>query len=166
MTPGALDVFRPTGGITHLTTDRGASREALTMLAFASAMQRSTWRTEQGHIQRQRQIALSEAFRDCSEPDWDGYGAAPASDLSTWWAQQVLAAFPSRLGVPEIAFEPDGDAGLEWWRGPSRVLSVSVGRNGELRYAARLNAARIIGTEMFADGLPKRLVDTAYDLIG
>ena len=128
--------------------------------------QRNVRRTEQSYIQRQRQIALTEAFRDCSEPDWDGYGAAPANDLSMWWTKQVLAAFPGRLGVPGIAFEPDGDAGLEWWRAPTRVLSVSVGRNGELRYAARLNAARIIGTEMFADGLPKRLADAAYELIG
>jgi len=81
------------------------------------------------------------------------------------WARQVLAAFPSTLGVPDIAFEPDGDAGLEWWLGPDRVLSVSVGRNGELRYAARLNAVRVIGTEMFADGLPKRLVEAALELV-
>lgn len=130
------------------------------------AAQRSVWRTEQSHIQRQRAIALTDAFRDCSEPNWDGYGAVPANGLSMWWAKQVLAALPNRLGVPEIAFEPDGDAGLEWWQGPNRVLSVSVGRNGELRYAARLNATRIIGTEMFADGLPKRLVEAACDLIG
>ena len=136
------------------------------MLTRTREVQRSVWRTEQGYIQRQRESALTDAFRDCSEPDWDGYGAAPANELSMRWAKQVLAAFPSCLGVPEIAFEPDGDAGLEWWRGPGRVLSVSVGRNGELRYAARFNAARIIGTEMFADGLPKRLVEAAYELIG
>lgn len=166
MTPNALSVLLPAGGITQWTTDRGASKEARAMLTMAREAQRSVWRTEQSYIQRQREIALTDAFHDCSEPNWDGYGAAPANGLSMWWAKQVLAAFPRRLGVPEIAFEPDGDAGLEWWQGPTRVLSVSVGRNGELRYAARLNAARIIGTEMFADGLPKRLVEAAYDLVG
>ena len=112
-----------------------------------------------------RDLALLEAFCDCSESDWDGYGAAPANALSMEWARKVLEALPSCLGVPEVAFEPDGDAGLEWWRGPDMVLSVSVGRNGELRYAARLNAARTIGTEIFADGLPKRLVEAAYELV-
>ena len=136
------------------------------MLTITTEVERSAWCTEQSHIQRQREISLTNAFLDCSEPDWDGYGAAAANGLSMLWAKKVLAAFPSSLGVPEIAFEPDGDAGLEWWRGPGRVLSVSVGRNGELRYAARFNAARIIGTEMFADGLPKRLVEAAYELIG
>jgi len=108
---------------------------------------------------------LDEAFEDCSEADWDGYGAAPADRLSMEWAREVLVALPTRLGVPEIAFEPDGDAGLEWWRGSERVLTVSVGRNGELRYTARLNAARIIGTGMFTDGLPKRLSETALKLV-
>ena len=166
MTATAISVLMSAGGTTQWTTDRGASKEASAMLTLTTAAQRSVWRTEQSYIRRQREITLAEAFRDCSEPDWDSYGAARADELSMWWAKKVLAAFPSCLGVPEIAFEPDGDAGLEWWRGPSRVLSVSVGRNGELRYAARLNAARIIGTEMFADGLPKRLVEAAYDLIG
>ena len=126
---------------------------------------RSDRYTERSRIRREREAALDEAFEDCSEADWDGYGAAPADRSSMEWAREVLAAFPTRLGVPEIAFEPDGDAGLEWWRGPDRVLTVSVGRNGELRYAARLNAARIIGTEMFANGLPQRLAETATKLV-
>lgn len=127
-------------------------------------MEGSDWRTGQSRVRRERESALDEAFQNCSEADWDGYGAAPADELSREWARKVLAAFPTRLGVPEIAFEPDGDAGLEWWWGPDRVLTVSVGRNGELRYAARLNGARVIGTGMFADGLPKRLVETALKL--
>ena len=147
------------------STDRGTSREARTVQARVMEFERSAWRTEQRHVRRQRDLALLEAFSDCSESDWDGYGAAPANSLSMEWARKVLEALPSCLGVPEVAFEPDGDAGIEWWRGPDRVLSVSVGRNGELRYAARLNAARVIGTEVFADGLPKRLVEAAYELV-
>lgn len=117
-------------------------------------------------LQRQREIALDEAYRDCSAPDWDGYGAAPANELSMSWAKQVLAALPRRLGVPEIAFEPDGDAGLECSLGPNKALSISIGCNGELRYAVRLDAATVIGTGVFADSLPKRLVEATEDLIG
>ena len=140
------------------------SRESHVVRREIRSVERSAWDTEQRHVRRQRDLALAEAFHECSQPDWDGYGAAPADELSRKWTRKVLAAFPTRLGVPEIAFEPDGDAGLEWWRGPDRVLTVSVGRNGELRYAARLNATRVIGTGMFADGLPKRLVETALKL--
>ena len=82
------------------------------------------------------------------------------------WARKVLSILPDCLGVPEIAFEPDGDAGLEWSQEAGRVLSVSIGRNGELRYAARLGAARFIGTVAFAyDGLPSCVVDAACKLV-
>jgi len=161
----AASVVLPRSGFLQWSTDRGISNEARTVRQRVAAVETSAWRTEQSRLRRQRQQALDEAFSECSQPDWDGYGAAPASELSMGWARQVLAAFPSTLGVPDIAFEPDGDAGLEWWLGPDRVLSVSVGRNGELRYAARLNAVRVIGTEMFADGLPKRLVEAALELV-
>ena len=165
MTARAASMVLPGPRFAQWSTDRGTSREARTVWMAILAVERSAWDTEQSHVRRQRDLALAEAFQECSQPDWDGYGAAPANESSTAWARKVLSAFPDCLGVPDIAFEPDGDAGLEWWRGPDRVLSVSVGRNGELRYAARLNASRAIGTEIFADGLPKRLVQAAYELV-
>ena len=121
--------------------------------------------SEHRRVRRERESALEEAFRECSQADWDGYGAAPANELSAEWARKVLDAFPPHLGVPEIAFEPDGDVGLEWWRASDRVLSVSIGTNGEARYAARLGGARLVGTAMLADGLPQRLLDTARKLV-
>lgn len=120
--------------------------------------------SEQNRVHRERESALERAFHECSQANWDGYGAAPANQSAMEWARRLLAALPRRVGVPEIAFEPDGDAGLEWWQGPDKVLFVSVGSNGELRYAARLNTARIVRTEMFAQGLPRRLVETALEL--
>lgn len=119
---------------------------------------------EQNDVHGERESALQRAFSECSQANWDGYGAAPANESAMEWARRVLAALPRRVGVPEIAFEPDRDAGLEWSRGPDKVLSVSVGSDGELRYAARLNTARIVCTEMFARGLPRHLVETALEL--
>lgn len=121
-------------------------------------------RSEQNDVHGERESALERAFHECSQANWDGYGAEPANEAAMEWARKVLAALPRRVGVPEIAFEPDGDAGLEWWRGPDKVLSVSVGSDGELRYAARLNTARIVRTEVFAHGLPRHLVETALEL--
>lgn len=115
-------------------------------------------------LQRDRQTALEEAFDDCSQENWDGYGAAPANELSMKWARRVLAAFPLRLGIPAIAFEPNGDAGFEWWQGADRVLAIGIGPNGEVGYAARLNDARVTGTEIFADGISQRLTDLANKL--
>ena len=165
MTARAASMVLPGPRLPQLSTDRGASPESRVVWMAVLSVERSAWDTEQSHVRRQRDLALAEAFHECSEPDWDGYGAEPANELSMKWTKRVLSTFPDCLGVPDIVFEPDGDAGLEWWRGPDRVLSVSVGRNGELRYAARLNATRVIGTEVFADGLPRRLVEAALELV-
>ena len=81
------------------------------------------------------------------------------------WARKLLLSLPAGFGVPDVAFEPDGAASLEWWHGPERTLSVSIGRNGEIRYAARLNGAKVVGTEMFVDGLSKRLLKVLSELV-
>lgn len=113
---------------------------------------------------RERQLALEAAYLECSEPDWDGYRAVPADEMSMHWARKVLLALPAGFGVPEVAFEPDGAASLECWHGPDRTLSVSIGRNGEIRYAAQLDGARVVGTEMLVDRLPKHLLGVLSEL--
>ena len=130
------------------------------------AAERDARSAERDRSRRERQSALDAAYLECAEPDWDGYGAAPADEMSKQWARKVLLALPAGLGVPDIAFEPDGAASLEWWHGPERTLSVSIGRNGEIRYAARLNGTRVIGTETFVDGLPKRLLKVLSEMVG
>lgn len=109
--------------------------------------------------------ALIDAFRDCGQPNWDGYGAAPADPSAAAWAAAVLNALPNCLGVPEVAFEPDGAAGIEWWRGPDHNLAVSVGPDGKVSFAARLGRKQVSGTGDFADGLPSDLSAAAYRLI-
>lgn len=108
---------------------------------------------------------MRETFQDCSQPDWDGYGADPADPRAAAWGADVLDVFPDGLGVPEIAFEPDGAAGFEWWRGPDKTLAVSVGPDGEVSFAARLGNDQVSGTAVFADGLPSDLVAAAYRLL-
>lgn len=123
------------------------------------AAERDARSAERDRSRRERQLALDAAYLECAEPDWDGYGAVPADEMSMHWARKLLLSLPAGFGVPDVAFEPDGAASLEWWHGPDRTLSVSIGRNGEIRYAARLNEARVVGTEMFVDGLPRRLLE-------
>ncbi len=119
-----------------------------------------------GHgVQLARQEALARAQHDCAEPNWDGYGAAGADRRSARWARRVLGDLPTSLGVPEVAFEPDGDAGFEWWWAPDTVLAVSVGKDGEVRYAARVAGRSVSGAGMFADGLPSDLLAVARELL-
>ena len=109
--PTAASVVHPSPSYRQGSTDRGITKEARTVWMAILAAELSAWLTEQSYVRRQRELALDESFRDCSQPDWDGYGAAPANALSMEWARKVLTAFPSDLGVPEIAFE-----GTSRWR--------------------------------------------------
>jgi len=98
-------------------------------------------------------------------PDWDGYGSAPANPLSAAWAEKIVVAFPPDLGIPQFSFDSEGEALLEWNVASDRVLNVSVGADGELRYAARISGFKSTGIEIFADALPAGLVETACRLV-
>ncbi len=65
-------------------------------------------------------------------------------------ARQFLAGLPLSTPVPSIGAEPDG---------PERTLSVSIGRDGDLHYAALLGAERICETETFRARMPQVLRD-------
>lgn len=107
---------------------------------------------------------MAEALRDCSRSDWDGHGADPADPLSAEWAEAAVGLLLPLLGLPHYAFDPQGDAIVEWSWPPDRSLELSVGRNGELRYAARVGGSRFTGIEPFAGALPPGLLDLARRL--
>ncbi len=165
MTAGALTMADRTSS-PWWGTDRGATAEARAIPLQITAVAESFVAAEHGRTIRDSRVALSEAVEECSAPGWDGYGAAPANAMSASWAEKVVAAFPYALGfgVPHVGFDPDGDALLEWVVRKDRVLAVSVGADGELRYAARICGFKRTGVEVFADALPAGLVETARRL--
>jgi hypothetical protein len=102
---------------------------------------------------------LLKTFEECREPNWDGYGAQAVSEETYHLAHQFLAALPLSTPVPSIGAEPDGHITVEWHRSPQRTLSVSVSSEGDLHYAALLEAERICGTETFRARMPQVLAD-------
>lgn len=145
-------------------TDRGTTDEAKAVPLRVTAVAGSYLEAEYGQRIQESRLALFEAVEECSVPDWDGYGAAPANPMSAAWAEKVVTAFPASLGIPHFSFDPDGEALLEWIVAKDRVLSVSVGADGELRYAARISGVKRTGIEVFADALPASLAETACRL--
>ena len=141
-----------------LGTDRAFSREGtqLTDWVIEALEGLRTSKTAGASVQAGR-LALEEAVAECSSHDWDGYGAEPASELSAAWAGWVLEALPTTLRSPEVAIDPDGDVLFEWMSDHERVLSVSVGTAGEVRFAVRTPTAKFTGIEAFADELPPGL---------
>ncbi len=147
-------------------TGRGATPEARLIPDQLTALREE--RAELGddpELRRAGRQALVEAFRDCSAPDWDGYGADPADPLSAAWAEEVVGALLPLLGLPHYAFDPEGGAVVEWCWSSDRLLHLSIGRNGELRYAARVGGSRLTGIEPFAEGLPPGLLSVVRRLM-
>ena len=102
---------------------------------------------------------LLKTFEECRELNWDGYGAQVVREETYHLAHQFLAALPLSTPVPSIGAEPDGQITVEWHRSPQRTLSMSIGPDGDLHYAALLGTERICGTETFRARMPQVLSD-------
>lgn len=103
--------------------------------------------------------ALAAQAESCAKPGWDGHGAKPVSADAYRCAYRLVESLPPGCPMPGVGAEPDGHLTLEWYRTPSRVLSVSVSPEGELNYAALLgSASRRTGSEVFQSSVPGDLL--------
>lgn len=102
---------------------------------------------------------LAVLAEECANPDWDAHGALPLNPRALFLAEQLIAALPDGLEVPEVGAEPDGSISLDWMVSPTRVLSVSIGQTNRLAYAWLLGTDREHGVIGF-DGaqVPGRLI--------
>lgn len=93
--------------------------------------------------------SLAAQAESCAKPGWDGHGAEPVTLDACRCAYRFVEGLPPGIPMPSVGAEPDGHLTLEWYRSPSRVLSVSVGPAGELNYAALLGEkSRRTGSEV------------------
>lgn len=77
---------------------------------------------------------LEEIAGECSEKNWDGYGAEPVSWIAVYNAKDFIRALPDGFPIPEAAPEPDGSISLEWIA-PNRRVALSVGDDYRLAFA-------------------------------
>lgn len=109
-------------------------------------------------LDRARQ-ELCQIAEECSQPNWDGYGAEPVSADAYRHAYLFLEALTLGNPLPTVGAEPDGHVTLEWHRGARRTLSVSVSPDGDLHYAALMGPNKAFGTEAFFGDVPKAISD-------
>jgi hypothetical protein len=102
---------------------------------------------------------LQEVFIECSFEGWDGEKARPISEEVRQMAIALLESLPLGIEAPEVGAEPDGHITLEWYRSPRRILSVSVGPERELHYAALFGASKRYGSEPFFGETPETIMD-------
>ena len=96
---------------------------------------------------------------ECSTDDWDGYGAQAIEDLTLGEAERFLLLLPAVFSSPSVSCEPDGEIEFEWYESPRRVVSVSVGPDSILKWAAIFGAEEAWGALPFPDEIPERLLN-------
>lgn len=109
---------------------------------------------------------LEKTFSECGVDGWDGGKAKAISGEVLWNAQVFLESFPWGSESPEIGAEPDGAISLEWYRSPSRVVSVSINPGGWVYYAAIIGAKRRHGVDPVSFFVSGDLLDLIGEVTG
>lgn len=99
---------------------------------------------------------LDKLAKDCSSPNWDGYGANPIDVKSVHAVAKFLHAMPCDCPMPSFGADPDGMITMDWHRDKQHTLSVSVAPHGDLIYAGICDGERLHGvwrepTSVFCD---------------
>lgn len=102
---------------------------------------------------------LIEVFNDVRDSGWDGYGAAPIAPETFRNAWHLAERLPEFYPVPSVGAEPDGHLTFEWYRNPSRLLSISISPEGDLHYAAMIGISTAYGTEPYFGTMPSRILE-------
>ena len=113
---------------------------------------------------------LDEVYNECSEPDWDGYGALPVTEANLDVAKRFIELLSgyvnklinpsSRIEIPDILAEPSGEIGFEWRKGTRSIFIVSVDSRNTMSYAGIFGGNKIHGTEYFGDNIPQIIIDS------
>lgn len=112
-------------------------------------------------IAKELEICLDELraiVAECSSENWDGYDAAALDLNAVSNAHRFITALPRDLPYPEIGAMPDGDISLDWDFGPRKTLTVAIGSQSRLAYAAIDTDEEWSGTFTFTATIPKTLI--------
>jgi hypothetical protein len=73
-------------------------------------------------------------------------------------ACRFVQTLPLGFPLPSVTGEPDGHINLEWYRNPRNLLTVSVGPENRLYWAALIGSEDPRGSCRFVDRIPKTLL--------
>lgn len=108
---------------------------------------------------------LDRLTQECASSGWDGYDAAPLNRQSLALARDFVLNLPLGFPRPSPAVDPDGSVSLEWHSAPRRTLSVSIGADGALYYAALFGNESHGGMLCYDEALPDRIADLVDEVI-
>ena len=104
--------------------------------------------------------SLFEISRECSEINWDGYGAKPITSETYFEALGFIDLLPEDLEPPDIVPEPTGKIGLEWRKGTKTIYVIALGGKNLISYAGIFGPGNEThGTENFAEFIPETIIE-------
>ena len=146
-------------------TSRGSSSTALFVNEQADAQRRSLQEPFSYGLRRDASFnELLEALEECGQAGWDGGSAAPVTDATYLTAWMFIEALPANMPDPSIGVDPDGEITFEWHRSANRTVSVSIGSDHVLNFAALLGGRRYHGSEPFFGEVPSTIVQHVLDV--
>lgn len=77
---------------------------------------------------------INEIVEECSEPDWDGYGANPVCSKAARHLKALLIKLPDYIETPDVTPDNGGGIGLEWRRNKS-IATLGVDSSGKIFWA-------------------------------
>lgn len=108
---------------------------------------------------------IEDVAAECRSPNWDGYGAQPVRDAAKEQAQRFVDLLPARFRRPDPVADPEGNMALSWDFGPGHVLTIDIGGDGRLTYAALLGGGvKRHGVEQLNGHIPKVILETIDEL--
>lgn len=108
------------------------------------------------------QAAFDELYDVASEASfkgWDGDEGLPVLEETLLHAKAFLESLPWLTRAPSISVHPDGYLSFEWYRSQSRMLSIAVGPQGDLHYAALIGPYTQHGTTFLVGEGRKTILD-------
>lgn len=76
--------------------------------------------------------AIHELLTTAGEQNWDGADADPVLNDTVQVALGLVESLPSDVGIPEISADPEGNIEFDWHLDNGTMLTVSVGRAGDI----------------------------------
>jgi hypothetical protein len=102
---------------------------------------------------------LSEVYKSCAMPDWDGEGAEPIPFLAYQEAARFLRLLPMIFPMPDVVPEPNGQVGFEWRLKKRHMFVVAIGGNQSMTFAGLFGSdSGVHGTEPFFDAIPESII--------
>ena len=103
-------------------------------------------------------------WTECREWNWDCYEADAVTLENYQAARKLIMSFPSDLPRPTVGADPDGQLTLEWYKTPTRSVSISVNSAGFLHYANPYGRTSTHGTIPFNGTVPNELIELIEDI--